>query len=246
MTAFHFNIVTLFPELFDGFLKASLIGKAIQNDLLAVSLIDLRTFTHDRHRSVDDAPYGGGSGMVMLPGPIFEALNSLPPCHKVLLTPQGRPFCQSAARQLVQRAELTLFCGRYEGVDERARSLFDEEISLGDFVLSGGEVAAMAIVETISRLIPGVLGNDQSIVEESFSESLLEYPQYTRPEVIWGERVPDILISGDHRRIASWRRGQSLKRTQTRRPDLWAAFELSAEDARLLDEIESVNKNEKK
>jgi tRNA (guanine37-N1)-methyltransferase len=232
----EFHVVTLFPELFAGFLEASLVGKAIKSGLISIRLVDLRGYTHDKHRTVDDAPYGGGSGMVMKTAPILEALAAAPPAHRVLLTPQGTPFAQAKARELAARPSLLLFCGRYEGVDERVRRLFDEEVSLGDFVLNGGEVAAMAVVEAVSRLVPGVLGNAESIVEESFTAGLLEYPQYTRPEVVNGERVPDVLLSGDHGRVARWRRGQALLRTRQRRPDLFARLELGADDLRALEE----------
>jgi tRNA (guanine37-N1)-methyltransferase len=234
----RFHVVTLFPELVAEFGRTSLIGKAAERGVLELRVIDLRDFTHDRHRTVDDTPYGGGSGMVMKPEPIGEALASAPACYRVLLTPQGRPFDQQAAQRLAGHDELLLHCGRYEGVDERVRSLFDEELSLGDFVLQGGEVAAMAVVEAVSRLLPGVLGNDASPLEESFAAGLLEYPQYTRPEVFQGASVPEVLRSGDHARVARWRRGQALLRTRERRPDLFARLELSDEDRALLAEAE--------
>jgi len=233
-----FHVVTLFPELIEAFAGTSLIGKARDKGLLELNVVDLRDFTHDRHRSVDDTPYGGGSGMVMKPEPIFEALDALPSCRRILLTPQGRPFDQRTARRLAGVDEMLLLCGRYEGVDERVRPRFDEELSLGDFVLQGGEIGAMAVIEAVSRLVPGVLGNAQSPVEESFSAGLLEYPQYTRPEVAGGLGVPEILRSGDHGRVERWRRGQALLRTRERRPELFARLELSDEDRRLLSEAE--------
>ena len=235
---FAFHVVTLFPDLFAGFLEASLLGKAREAGLLSIDLADLRTFARDRHRTVDDAPYGGGSGMVMKAEPIRDALASLPRLHRVLLTPQGRPFDQARAAGLAGGGGLILFCGRYEGVDERVREWFDEEISLGDFVLSGGEVAAMAVIEAVSRLLPGVLGNADSVREESFAAGLLEYPQYTRPEALDGRRVPPVLLSGDHGRVARWRRGQALLRTSRRRPDLFARLELTEENRALLAEAE--------
>lgn len=235
---FEFRVVTLFPELFAGFVDASLVGRARSAGLVSIELVDLRSFTHDRHRTVDDTPYGGGSGMVMKPQPVLEMLAAQPPSHRVLLTPQGRPFDQERARALAGLAPLLLFCGRYEGVDERVRGRFDEELSLGDFVLNGGEVAAMAVIEAVSRLVPGVVGNAESVVEESFSAGLLEYPQYTRPEEVEGARVPEVLISGDHGRVARWRRGQALLRTKRKRPDLFARLTLSAEDAALLERAE--------
>jgi tRNA (guanine37-N1)-methyltransferase len=188
---------------------------------------------------VDDEPYGGGAGMVMRPGPIFEMFDALPPCHRVLMTPQGAPFNQAKARRLSGLSKVMLFCGRYEGVDERVRDKFDEEISIGDFVLNGGEVAAMVVVEAVSRLLPGVLGNAESMVEESFCSGLLEYPQYTRPETIQNLSVPQVLLSGDHGRVRKWRRQQALLRTRKRRPDLFEKLELSDEDQQLLIEIES-------
>jgi tRNA (guanine37-N1)-methyltransferase len=236
---FEFHIVTLFPELFSDFADTSLIGKAHKSGLLSIKCIDLRDFTHDRHRSVDDEPYGGGAGMVMRPGPIFEMFDALPPCHRVLMTPQGAPFNQAKARRLSGLSKVMLFCGRYEGVDERVRDKFDEEISIGDFVLNGGEVAAMVVVEAVSRLLPGVLGNAESMVEESFCSGLLEYPQYTRPETIQNLSVPEVLLSGDHGRVRKWRRQQALLRTRKRRPDLFEKLELSDEDQQLLVEIES-------
>lgn len=233
---FEFKLVTLFPELFERFIDTSLIGKAVKNNLLRFSFIDLRNFTYDRHRSVDDTPYGGGSGMVMKTQPIIEALDANPGCHRILMTPQGRPFKQSDAKRLSQLDKpVLLFCGRYEGVDERVRGMFHEQICLGDFVLNGGETAAMAVIEAVSRLVPGVLGNLDSTVEESFSSGLLEYPQYTRPEVINGKRVPGVLLSGNHKKIDEWRRGQALYKTHLLRPDLIEAYDMTDDDKRLLD-----------
>ncbi|MFW2389316.1 MAG: tRNA (guanosine(37)-N1)-methyltransferase TrmD [Polyangiales bacterium] len=238
----RFEIVTLFPELFDV-LRTGLLGKAQDAGTIDVQAITPREFTSDRHRSVDDSPYGGGSGMVLMPGPIAETLDHLDearagrPTHRVLLTPQGERFSQSHARRYSELSALTLVCGRYEGFDERIRGLVDEEISLGDFVLLGGEAAALAVIEATARLLPGVLGNDQSAADESHAEGLLEYPQYTRPEEFRGEKVPDILRSGNHAAIARWRRKESLRRTLDRRPELLDTAELSAEDQALLEEI---------
>ncbi len=232
---FEYRVITIFPELFEGFAGTSLIGKACESGLISIELVNLRDFTHDRHRTVDDTPYGGGSGMVMKTGPILEALDSQPACHRVLMTPQGRPFDQETASRLAGLSSpLLLFCGRYEGVDERVRGLFDEEICLGDFVLNGGEIASMAIIEAVSRLVPGVLGNSDSAVEESFSTGLLEYPQYTRPEIFEGQRVPPLLLSGNHKRVEEWRRGQALLRTRERRPDLFEKLTLTEHDLKLL------------
>jgi len=237
----RFEIVTLFPELFDV-LRTGLLGKAWDAGTIDVHTITPRRFATDRHRTVDDAPYGGGSGMVLMPGPVADALDYLDeerrtPTHRVLLTPQGARLSQSHARRFSNLGCLTLICGRYEGFDERIRSLADEEVSLGDFVLLGGEVAALALIEATTRLVPGVLGNEQSLADESHAEGLLEYPQYTRPEEFRGEKVPEILRSGNHAVIARWRRKESLRRTLNRRPDLLETAELSGEDRLLLEEI---------
>ena len=240
----RFEVVTLFPELFDV-LNHGLLGKAREAGRIDVHTITPRRFTSDRHRTVDDAPYGGGSGMVLMPGPIADALDHLDEAregrvsHRVLLTPQGERFTQTHARRFSELDSLTLVCGRYEGFDERIRSLVDQEISLGDFVLLGGEVAALAILEATARLLPGVLGNEASAADESHADGLLEYPQYTRPEVFRGQLVPEILRSGNHGAIARWRRKESLRRTLRRRPDLLEAAELTEEDRELLAEIDS-------
>ena len=205
-----------------------------------------RDFTSDRHRSIDDTPYGGGSGMVMMPGPVVDAMEHADTLAaerdhdrpwRVLLTPQGRPFTQASAKALVARGALTFICGRYEGIDERARRCVDEEISLGDFVLMGGEVAALALLEATSRLVPGVLGNAASIEEESHSGGWLEYPQYTRPSEFRGETVPEILLSGHHRKIADWRRREAIRRTWMRRPELIDETQLSKEERKLLQDL---------
>lgn len=238
----RFEIVTLFPELFDV-LRAGLLGKAWDAGTIDVQAITPRECTTDRHRSVDDSPYGGGSGMVLMPGPIAETLDHLDearagkPTHRILLTPQGARFSQAHARRYSERNCLTFVCGRYEGFDERIRGFVDEEVSLGDFVLLGGEAAALAIIEATARLVPGVLGNAQSAADESHADGLLEYPQYTRPEEFRGEKVPDVLRSGNHAAIARWRRKESLRRTLERRPDLLEPAELSDEDLELLKEI---------
>lgn len=240
----RFEIVTLFPELFD-ILRVGLLGKAQDAGTVDVRALTPREFATDRHRTVDDSPYGGGSGMVLMPGPIAEALDHLDedrggmPTHRVLLTPQGARFSQAHARRFSEIECLTLVCGRYEGFDERIRDLVDEEISLGDFVLLGGEAAALAVIEATARLLPGVLGNDESAADESHAEGLLEYPQYTRPEDFRGEKVPDILRSGNHAAIARWRRKESLRRTLERRPELLETAELSEEDRVILEEIDA-------
>jgi len=238
----RFEIITLFPELFDV-LRTGLLGKARDSGTIDVQTVTPRRFTTDRHRTVDDSPYGGGSGMVLMPGPIAAALDHLDedrkgrPTRRVLLSPQGARFSQSHARRFSELGSLTLVCGRYEGFDERIRGLVDEEVSLGDFVLLGGEVAALAVIEATARLLPGVLGNEQSAADESHAEGLLEYPQYTRPEEFRGEKVPDILRSGNHGAIARWRRKESLRRTLERRPDLLETADLTDEDRELLEEI---------
>ncbi len=239
----RFHVVTLFPELFDSVIDAAILGKAIARGLIEVSFVNPRDFTHDKHKSVDDTPYGGGSGMVMMPGPIVEALESLPEVegkrpHRILMTPQGTPLCQADVSRLAAMPAIALVCGRYEGVDERVRDHVDEEISLGDFVLLGGEVAAAAVIEAVSRLVPGVLGNAASAADESHAADLLEYPQYTRPAEFRGEGVPEVLRSGDHGAIARYRRKEALRRTRARRPDLLADAELDETDRALVAEIE--------
>jgi tRNA (guanine37-N1)-methyltransferase len=222
------GIISLFPELFETFLATSLVGKAVATGLVGVQLFQLREQGLGNHRSVDDTPYGGGSGMVLRVDCVVSAIEAAEralgaPAHRVLLTPQGQPFRAPAARQLAQRGCILLVCGRYEGFDERVRSYVHEEISLGDFVLTGGEIPAMAVIEAAVRFLPGVLGNHTSSAEESFSELMsggLEYPQYTRPPEFRGARVPDVLTSGDHAKIAAYRAEESARRTRVRRPDL--------------------------
>ncbi len=229
----RFEIVTLFPEVVEA-LRIGLLGKAAGSGLIELATHNPRDHATDRHRSVDDAPYGGGDGMLMMPGPVIEALEALDrersgPSRRVLLTPQGARFDQATARRFATFPSLTLVCGRYEGFDERIREVVDEEVSLGDFVLLGGEVAAITIVEATARLVPGVLGNEGSAIDESHSAGRLEYPQYTR----------QVLLSGNHAAIARWRRKESLRRTRDRRPDLFARLELDARDRQLLAELDS-------
>jgi tRNA (guanine37-N1)-methyltransferase len=224
------DVVTLFPELFETFLKTSFVGRGVSGGQLEVRLRSPRDFGLGKHKSVDDTPYGGGSGMVMRVDVIVACMDSLdadavaegkPRARRVLLTPQGQPFVQSTAVRFANEPALMLICGRYEGFDERIRSFVDEEISLGDFVMTGGEIAAMALIEASVRLIPGVLGNEESTHEESHGEDgLLEYPQYTRPAEFRGVAVPEVLASGNHAHIATWRSAESRARTATRRPDL--------------------------
>lgn len=241
----RFDVVTIFPELIAAATGVGLVQKALQSGILQLRTRSPRDFARDRHRSVDDAPYGGGSGMVMMPEPLMEAVDSLdadadslrlPHAHRILLTPQGQPFDQAMARQLAHMPALMLICGRYEGVDERVREQMDQELSLGDFVLNGGEIAALAVIEAVGRLVPGMVGNAESLTEESHAAGLLEYPQYTRPRVFRGRVVPDVLLSGNHAEITRFRRRAALLRTRARRPDLFARVALSDEDERLLDQ----------
>jgi tRNA (guanine37-N1)-methyltransferase len=225
-------------------LAESLLGKAQEKGLLRARVMDIREFAAGKHRVTDDVPYGGGAGMVMKPEPLVAAIESaraeLPGAHVVLLSPQGARFDQRKAEELSGRGKLVLVCGRYEGVDERVLSYVDEELSLGDFVLQGGEVAAVAVIEAVARLLPGVLGNEESAASESFAgEMVLEGPQYTRPPDFRGLGVPKALLSGDHARIARWRRRQALLRTRERRPDLFEKLHLSPEDLRLLEREEA-------
>jgi len=236
-----FDILTLFPQACAAYLKASILGRAQKAGLITVRLIDVREYSQDRHRTVDDAPYGGGDGMVMKVEPIVAALESLPgkPDPRIiLLSPTGTPFTQDAARELTGLERLVLICGRYEGVDERVRKLaVDQEISLGDFVLSGGELPALALVDAVSRLIPGVLGGSDSAAADSFSDGLLEHPHYTRPPEFRGLGVPEVLTGGNHAAIARWRRKESLRRTLERRPELLERAPLDQADRELLAEI---------
>jgi tRNA (guanine37-N1)-methyltransferase len=219
------DVITIFPEFFAGPLSVSLLGKAIERGLVEVRVHDLRAHATDPHRTVDDEPYGGGVGMVMKPEPWFAAVESLEgwqAARRILLSPAGRRLDQDLVRELAAEHHLVLMCGRYEGVDERvAEALATDEVSIGDYVLAGGETAAIVVIEAVTRLLPGVVKEPASVEEESFGPSgLLDYPQYTRPAEFRGMRVPDVLLSGDHARIAAWRRAQALERTKRRRPDL--------------------------
>ena len=220
------DIVTIFPDLFDAAFDFGMIRQARKKQLLEIRLVDLRAFTEDKRKTVDDRPYGGGDGMVLKPEPVFQAVESVREgpegkAHVVLLSPQGRMFDQSVATELSLKPHLTLICGRYEGVDQRvADHLADDEISVGDFVLSGGEFAALIVVDAVSRLIPGVVGKGCSVLEESFMHGMLDYPHYTRPPEFRGWKVPEVLLSGDHADIERWRREQALEATRKRRPDL--------------------------
>ncbi len=229
------DIVTIFPDFFASPLATGLLGKAGERGLVEVRCHDLRHWTHDRHRTVDDAPFGGGAGMVMRPEPWFEALDELlaeGPARVVLLAPDGRRLDQRAADRLAREQRVILCCGRYEGVDERVRSRVDEVLSIGDFVLAGGETAALALLDAVARLVPGVMGNVSSAADESFAHGLLEYPQYTRPASYRGLEVPEVLRSGNHAAVARWRREQAIERTRRLRPDLLASADLSPEERR--------------
>jgi tRNA (guanine37-N1)-methyltransferase len=215
------NVLTIFPEFFTSPLETSLVGKALADGVLDVALHDLREHGKGVHRQVDDAPFGGGAGMVMMIEPIADALEPLTDTHRVLLTPAGKPLDQETLDRWATADEITLVCGRYEGIDERvAEHLIDEEISIGDYVLLGGEVGALAIIEGVTRLLPGVVGNPDSVQAESFRDGMLEEPQYTRPAEYRGWTVPEVLLSGDHGKVAEWRREQREQRTRERRPDL--------------------------
>jgi tRNA (guanine37-N1)-methyltransferase len=227
------DIVTIFPRYFESPLATGLLGKAGERGLVEVRLHNLRDWATDRHRSVDDAPFGGGAGMVMAPGPWFDALDDLEaegPARAILLAPDGHRFDQRAARRLAAEPRLILCCGRYEGVDERVRSRVHEVLSIGDFVLAGGETAALVVLDAVARLVPGVMGNAASATDESFAAGLLEYPQYTRPAVYRGLEVPAVLRSGDHGAVERWRRQQALDRTRRHRPDLLEGAEKPSGD----------------
>jgi tRNA (guanine37-N1)-methyltransferase len=239
------DILTLFPQLFEQPFKTGIFQRAIDNGLVEVNIYNIRDYTHDKHNVADDYPYGGGAGMVLKPEPIFEAVEDIQKGLDIkeekpaiiLLTPQGRPFSQAIARELSDKKHLILICGHYEGVDERVHEhLATDEISIGDYVLSGGEPAAMVIIDAATRLIPGVLGSEESIKDDSHSNGLLEYPQYTRPAVFREWQVPDILLSGNHARIAKWRRSQSILRTLKRRPELLDKVDLNAEERQLTEQ----------
>jgi tRNA (guanine37-N1)-methyltransferase len=240
------DIVTIFPAMVGAALSAGVVGRAVESKLLDVVIHDLRDFTTDRHRSVDDMPFGGGPGMVMKAEPIFRALDAIvekrrTPREKMLVlltSPQGTPFTQAGAERLSKVEHVVLLCGRYEGVDERVRSRVDEEVSIGDYVLSGGELPALVVVDAVARFVPGVVGDDQSVAEDSFSRGLLDFPHYTRPAEVGTDRVPDVLLSGNHAEIRRWRKRESLARTLSRRPDLLEKASLDDEERRILVELQ--------
>ena len=241
----HFDIFTLFPAMFQGPFTESILKRAQERGLLTIALHDIREVTTDKHHMVDDYPYGGGAGMVMKPDPIFAAVEAV---HQggpiILLTPQGRLFKQHIARELAQETRITLLCGHYEGIDERVNQhLITDEISIGDYVLTGGEIGAMIVVDAVSRLLPGVL-TEGSTDDESHSNNLLEYPQYTRPAEFRGWRVPDVLLSGNHAEIARWRRKESLRKTRKRRPDLFEQVDVSSkQDVKIMKELDEEESN---
>lgn len=251
----HFDILTIFPRMFDGPFGESIIKRALDRGLVTIDIHNIRDYAVDKHHVTDDYPYGGGAGMVMKPEPIFAAVESVisdyqartpnaPAPRIILMTPQGRVFNQPFAAELAREAHLVLLCGRYEGVDERVREhLVTDELSIGDYVLTGGEIPAMVVVDAVVRLMPGVVSEPESIVDESHAKGLLEYPQYTRPPVYRGWEVPEILLSGHHAAIARWRREQSLKRTMERRPDLLARAQLTDEDRKLLARLAAEEKD---
>jgi len=237
------DVLTLFPDILTAYLNESIIKRAREKKLLEVRLYNIRDFASGPHRNVDDYPYGGGAGMVFKPEPLFRAVDSLKqdgePRKVILLSPQGRPFTQSAAEDYAKEARRFVFiCGRYEGIDERVKTLVDEEISIGDYVITGGELAALVIIDAVTRLVPGALGDEKSAEEESFSWGLLDYPHYTRPREFREMKVPDILVSGNHREIWLWRRKEALKKTANVRPDLIEKIELTDVDKKILTERE--------
>jgi tRNA (guanine37-N1)-methyltransferase len=251
----QFEVFTLLPEVFPPYLESSILLRARQRGLIDVRVHNIRDYTHDKHHTTDDTPYGGGGGMVMKPEPVFEAVESVlgiatdhaPPrsVPVILLTPQGRVFTQRVAEELSRYERIALLCGRYEGVDERIREhLVTDEISVGDYVLTGGELPALLIIDAISRLIPGVLGDPTGAEDDSHSMGLLEYPHYTKPSEFRGWKVPEILLSGDHGKIEKWRREQALTRTFKKRPDMIEKAELSEKDQKIVERLRSQVKNE--
>lgn len=237
------HIFTIFPEMFNGPLNTSILKKAQENDLININLVDYREFSPTKHQNVDDSPFGGGAGMVLKPEPIYYALEAELGDLKsydgkiLLMTPQGKTLDQNIVKELAQEKRLTFICGHYEGFDERIRTLADAEISIGDYVLTGGEIPAMVVIDAVCRLLPGVLGEVASPLTDSFYDGLLEYPQYTRPRVFRGMAVPEVLLSGNHEEIRKWRRKEALKKTLQKRPDLLQKQDLSAEDRSLLAQL---------
>ena len=249
----QFEVFTLLPEVFPSYLDTSILKRARERGLIRVNVHNIRDYTHDKHHTTDDTPYGGGGGMVMKPEPVFEAIETVlginpppatpelePPLPIILLTPQGRVFNQSIAKELSQHSKIVLLCGRYEGIDERIRqNLVTDEISIGDYVLTGGEIPALILIDAISRLLPDVLGDPTGAEDDSHAMGLLEYPHYTRPPEFRGNKVPDVLLSGDHAKIDKWRREQALERTFKKRPDMLEKADLSEADKKFIKSLKS-------
>jgi len=237
----HIDILTLFPQMFQGMFSLGILKRAVDQKLVSIGVYNIRDYTHDKHHTADDYPYGGGAGMVLKPEPIFEGVESIEreaDTPVILLSPQGRLFSQQVAQELSHHSHLILICGHYEGVDERVREhLATDEISIGDYVLSGGELAAMVVIDAVFRLVPGVLGSEASPLDDSHVGGLLEYPQYTRPATYRGWPVPEVLLSGNHAQINSWRREQSIRRTLEHRPELLDRAELSPKEKRLVERL---------
>ena len=237
----HIDILTLFPQMFPGVFSSGIFQRAIDQELVSIGIHNIRDYTHDKHHTVDDCPYGGGAGMVLKPQPVFEAVESIkrePATPIILLSPQGRLFCQQVALELSSYSHLILICGHYEGVDERvSEHLVTDEISIGDYVLTGGELAAMVVIDAVVRLLPGVLGSAESLLDDSHVAGLLEYPQYTRPAVYREWSVPEVLLSGNHAQIAKWRREQAILRTGKRRPELLEKAELGPEAKKFTEKL---------
>jgi tRNA (guanine37-N1)-methyltransferase len=245
----RFDVFTLFPTVFKPYLETSILQKAQENKLIQVELHNIRDWAPDKHHVTDDTPYGGGGGMVMKPAPIFDAVESVLgtplPCPLILMSPQGRPFTASIAKELSNYSQIGLLCGRYEGIDERIREhLITDQISIGDYVLTGGELPALIMIDAISRFLPGVLGDPDGADDDSFASGLLEYPHYTKPEEYRGWHVPEVLLSGNHAQIRLWRKEQSLRRTLKQRPDLLSSYLLSETDKKLLRKIEENGEQE--
>lgn len=239
----RFHVMTLFPDMISAGLGTSITGRAIENHIFELNIVNIRDYSKDKHKHVDDYPYGGGAGMVMQPGPVYDCYQDIVKDMKkkprvIYMTPQGKVFSQSIAEELSKEEELIFLCGHYEGIDERVlEEIVTDELSIGDYVLTGGELPAMVMIDSISRLIPGVLNNDDSAEYESFQDGLLEYPQYTRPETFMDKKVPPVLLSGHHGNIEKWRREQSLKRTLLRRPELLEKAELTKDDKKILENL---------
>jgi len=242
-----FDLVTIFPRMVEAGLAEGVVSRGRERGLLDIVVHDLREFTTDRHRSVDDVPYGGGPGMVMKPEPIFKALDAIDARRGLrqrngivlLMSPQGTRLTQAGAEALSRKEHVVLLCGRYEGVDERVRSRVDEEVSIGDYVLSGGELPALVVIDAVARFVPGVVGDDQSVAEDSFSRGLLDFPHYTRPAAVGSERVPDVLLSGNHAEIRRWRKRESIARTLARRPELLETASLDDEERAILEQLQA-------